>query len=122
MDQQAPEKPKKVVGKPFKPGQSGNPSGRPKVVSHIRDLAQKHGEEALKTVVALMRSEDERVALAAAQVVLDRAYGKPIQQVDVNDTRDMVDLTDADLAAIATAGRERDPETAPRQSKPAGVH
>lgn len=30
VDDTAPEQQKRVVGKPFKPGQSGNPAGRPK--------------------------------------------------------------------------------------------
>ena len=67
----------------FTKGQSGNPGGRPKVVTAIRELAQQHGHRAFGRVLELVSSEDERVALAAAQEVLNRAYGKPIQATEL---------------------------------------
>jgi len=33
---------------PFVKGQSGNPGGRPKVLAHMRDLAQQHGRKRSK--------------------------------------------------------------------------
>lgn len=63
----------------FKKGQSGNPGGRPKVVTAIKELAQQHGPTAFQRVLELVASDDERVALAASQEVLNRAYGKPVQ-------------------------------------------
>jgi hypothetical protein len=68
-------------GRPFGKGQSGNPGGRPKLEGEIRKLAQKHGPAAIKRLVDLMDSSNERVAVAAAQAVLDRAYGKPPQGI-----------------------------------------
>jgi hypothetical protein len=38
----------------FKPGQSGNPHGRPKVVGEVPELARQHTGEATKTLVAIM--------------------------------------------------------------------
>lgn len=63
----------------FLKGSPGNPGGRPKVVKAIRELAQAVGPDAFQRVIELTRSEDERVALAACQEVLNRAYGKPEQ-------------------------------------------
>lgn len=69
--------------KPFKKGQSGNPSGRPKKVKEIAAVADKHGVAAIEKLAKLIDSPDDRVALAAAQAVLDRAVGKPKQSVDL---------------------------------------
>ncbi|WP_447986972.1 DUF5681 domain-containing protein [Nitrospira sp. Nam74] len=35
----------------WKPGQSGNPGGRPKVLIEVRDLARNHGREAIERPV-----------------------------------------------------------------------
>lgn len=91
----------------FKPGQSGNPSGRPKVVGEIKALAREKAPAAFKKIVDLLQSDDERVVFVAAQEILNRAYGKPTQYVDVTERKDISDLTDAELAAIATASRDR---------------
>jgi hypothetical protein len=69
----------------FEKGKSGNPGGRPKVALEIRELAQENSPRALRKLAALIDSEDERVAMSAAEAILDRAIGKPIQataQVD----------------------------------------
>ena len=63
----------------FVKGVAGNKGGRPKVVAEIRQLAQESGLEAFNRVVELTRSKEERVALAACQEILNRAYGKPEQ-------------------------------------------
>lgn len=65
----------------FEKGRSGNPGGRPKLEGEIRSLAQKHGKAALKRLVELMAAKNERVAVAAAQAILDRACGKPPQGI-----------------------------------------
>lgn len=75
------------VNKPwqFKPGQSGNPVGRPKTVGQIRDLARRNTRPAFATILRLMRdkSAPHGTRLAAAQEVLDRAYGKAPQKYEV---------------------------------------
>ena len=96
MDQQPK---KRVVGKPFKKGQSGNPGGRPPVLKEIRELARANGEDAFKRVLELMQSDDERVALCASQEVLNRAYGKPTQHIETKRTQ-VTELPDDELAQL----------------------
>ncbi len=64
---------------PWPKGVSGNPRGRPRkaVVHDVRALARQHAPEALQILVTLMHHEDPRVAVRAAEAVLDRAYGSP---------------------------------------------
>jgi hypothetical protein len=63
-------------GRPFLPGQSGNPSGRPRVEGEIRELARARGAEAIATLVTLMRTGIDKIRLEAAQALLDRGYGR----------------------------------------------
>jgi hypothetical protein len=68
-----------VVGKPFKPGQSGNPGGRPKGVARtIRDTC---GGSPLRLARGLLEiAENPRAAnrdrVAAYRELLDRGWGK----------------------------------------------
>jgi hypothetical protein len=72
------------VGRPgtFEPGKSGNPTGRPKVVAEVRDLARAHTTRAIDRLVELMESEDGRIAVAASKELLDRGYGKATQPLE----------------------------------------
>jgi hypothetical protein len=68
----------------FVKGISGNPSGRPKLKGEEREameLARKYGKRAIRRLAQLMRSKNERVAVAAAQALLDRGFGKPAQAI-----------------------------------------
>jgi hypothetical protein len=66
----------RVVGRPFTPGQSGNPRGRPKIDPDVRNLARRHAPDALAKLIALMSHPRPEIALRACEAVLDRAYGK----------------------------------------------
>lgn len=67
----------------FKPGKSGNPSGRPKSNEVIVALAQACTEEAIETLAQIMRDESKPTAarVSAATALLDRGYGKPAQAI-----------------------------------------
>lgn len=53
----------------------------PKLAKTIKELATPHAPAALQRIVNLIKSMDERVSLAAAQTILDRAYGRAPQAV-----------------------------------------
>jgi hypothetical protein len=54
-----------MVGNPnWRRGVSGNPGGRPKVVTEVRDLARQHTGEAIMTLVAIMENEKAQPAAA----------------------------------------------------------
>jgi len=67
--------------KPWKPGQSGNPGGRPKrdLAAEIARMIFERDTEAIeRAFAAALRKGDARVFKALA----DRAYGKPRQQIE----------------------------------------
>jgi len=68
---------------PFQPGQSGNPGGRPKGEAIVRDAARKQTEAAIGVLASALTDEDPRVRIKAAEVLLDRGWGKPSQAIDV---------------------------------------
>jgi hypothetical protein len=73
-------------GRPFQPGQSGNPGGRPRVFVEIRDLARKHTREAVAVLVSIAHDSRAPAAarVAAANSLLDRAWGRPPQALEHN--------------------------------------
>jgi hypothetical protein len=74
-------------------GISGNPGGRPKLEVSIRELAQENTMEALETLVQVMRTGKPGERLVAANAILDRAYGRPTQSVEMSgDRTTLVDL------------------------------
>lgn len=66
---------KRIPGRPFKKGESGNPGGRPKTP----ELFKEKTLEAQKKIIELMDSDDEKIALQAAQLILAYSLGKPTE-------------------------------------------
>ncbi len=67
-----------MIGRPFQKGVSGNAGGRPKAAHSIQELARKHTIEALDVLVQIMlnKKAPPNARVAAANTLLDRAYGK----------------------------------------------
>lgn len=92
----------------FQPGQSGNPGGRPKTVGAVRDLAREMTETALHVLEHIAVSgESEAARVAAANSILDRAWGKAPQAITgeggegpVEHRHDLSGLTDDELEQL----------------------
>lgn len=66
---------------PFVKGQTGNPGGRPKMDPALKAMFEAKGPDAFEVIARHLYDGDPKVALQAAQIILDRAYGKVPQAV-----------------------------------------
>ncbi|MGN7124358.1 DUF5681 domain-containing protein [Methylorubrum thiocyanatum] len=87
----------------WKKGESGNPKGRPPVIREVQELAKAQTEFAINTLVSIAGNEKANgsARVQAAVALLDRAWGRPKQSVDVK-----VDHEATGLAAAIRAMTE----------------
>lgn len=72
-------------GKPFQPGRSGNPGGRPRESLHVRDLARQRTEQAILTLETIMlRGRTDAARVRAAEALLNRGWGIPTHYVEAD--------------------------------------
>ena len=78
--------PARATSTSFKPGQSGNPSGRPKIPGDVIELARVHTPDAIGRLASIVRDDDAPPAsqVAAAIALLERGWGKPVQPIDAD--------------------------------------
>lgn len=95
-----------MTGRGFKPGQSGNPGGRPAAIKEVRDLAREQTDGAIRALVHVMEAgKSESARVAAAQALLDRGWGRPTQALEHSGPGgspliDLGKLTDRELEAL----------------------
>jgi hypothetical protein len=64
-------------GRPFEPGRSGNPGGRPAAIGEFRARARQHAPAAIEELARLaLKARSESVRVSAIRELFDRGYGK----------------------------------------------
>ena len=77
-------------GKKMKKGETLNPNGRPKKLPELDKLLaevlgeEKEGVEAAKAILMALRAKATKGDVRAAELILNRAYGKPKEHLDLN--------------------------------------
>lgn len=78
---------KQPRGKPFAPGQSGNPGGRkPKTPEErtLEAMCRDRTQDALAVLLQIMeKGENERNKITAAMAIIERGHGKAVQPTTI---------------------------------------
>jgi hypothetical protein len=83
----------------FPKGKSGNPKGRPKKLPELDKLLadvlgeEKDGVTAADAILRKLRAMAAQGNIRAAEILLDRAYGKAKQAVDVTSKDERITVT-----------------------------
>lgn len=92
-----------MLGKPWQPGTSGNPGGRPAVAREFRERCQEFmGDEGWRKLAAMARGRGPN-AYQALSLIAAYAYGKPSQPITGPDDGPIQFAVQALIADIATA-------------------
>ena len=107
----------------FKPGQSGNPSGRPKgIAAKAREIIGDDPTELLEVFLEIAHNPAEKAAdrKAAAEALLDRAYGKSPSYAPVDGDPLELDSLDRAIGTIVDdlAQRRKAPPPSPAPEQP----
>ena len=75
---------KRGKGRPFEKGQSGNPSGRPKVDKNVKEMLKAAAPKAAALLIETIEDPKVKMELRirCAETVLDRVYGKATQPIE----------------------------------------
>jgi len=99
----------------FKPGQSGNPSGRPKKSNEEKEVLEKIRELAPRAVdmLASIISKDSKASpyakLQAIDIILNRTLGKPESAIKLTTAAQSVEASEARIAALVSRIRIEGP-------------
>jgi hypothetical protein len=79
----------------FQKGCSGNPGGRPKEIGEIRELARQHAPRAIAALKSIVDDKKAPAAarIAAAEALLNRAWGRPTAMLPNDEETGPVHLT-----------------------------
>ena len=85
-------KPENIIPHKFKKGQTGNPNGRPRKLPELSKIMadilgdEKNGLSTAERILKAIEAKALRGDIKAAEMLLDRGYGKPKQTTDTNIT------------------------------------
>ena len=112
-----PENRPKTGGGRFKPGQSGNRGGRPKLTLRaleVRALCREASARVVERLTELLEDPDPSVVLKVAAEILNRAWGSPgteadVREVDTDRAEDAEARRHGHGGALADLAREAEP-------------
>lgn len=96
----------------FEKGKSGNPSGRPKLPPGVMSRAEAAAAlaalvpDAIEAIAASLKSDDEKVRMRAAEIVLERHLGKVAEAQPVANDEGKVDTVDFVPAVVTHTAAE----------------
>jgi hypothetical protein len=116
-----------------KPGaKDKRPRGSPVIIApaqerrELREAARVFTDDALEALVKICRGgQSESARVAAANALLDRGYGRPVQTIDSTvrtQPGELTGITDAELERIAKGSSGGTPAPADGKAKPDRVH
>src|SRR5262249_26475625 len=109
--------------KNFQPGNAGRPPNVSTKYSETLQIARRASPEAVQTLIQRMSDNDGRIAVVAANSILERAWGKPKEMRPEQDQKATIDLSTLSagelkiLLALVQSGRLR---AAPEPASSAG--
>lgn len=66
---------------PWKPGQSGNPGGRPKEEREVIALARENSKRAIERLAEWVEHDNPKASISACVAIMNRAFGLPTQRL-----------------------------------------
>jgi|SRR6516164_305988 len=119
------------AGGPLGVESGSNPSGRMKIPSDVKEMARGLTREAIQTLASVMRDSaaPPSARVRAAEVILDRAWGRPETSASIRVSGEVRELSTAEilitLAALGVAPPEEADVTVPAlpsPDEPSAVH
>lgn len=79
--------------KSYKPGQSGNPAGRPVIPNLNAVMCEVVGEDGIRNLVKTLQSLAAKGNVRAIEILLDRFYGKAKERIEYSEPLTCEDVT-----------------------------